>query len=152
MTHFKVSRTWWKNCILKLFSASILLMRGDIENRTSNSVEKEKWKPKSGGCSWLNEVLRGTGSWWNTSAMSERGEQSGPCSHKDALHEAEGKALQGKSVFPNHLAQFCMWHCILMCCSSRTFTLGAGRHGGAWFGWYAAAFPKHSWEKQRGDA
>lgn len=51
-----------KKLHLKLFSASILLMRGATENRTSHLVEKEKWKPKSGLCFRLNEVLRGTGS------------------------------------------------------------------------------------------
>lgn len=47
---------------LKLFSASIGLMRGATEDRTAHLAEKEKWKPKSGLCFRLNEVLRGPGS------------------------------------------------------------------------------------------
>lgn len=83
--HTPVSRFKWHTLKLlkpdeklhpKLFSTSILLMRGGIENRTSRLVEKEKWKLKSCLCLRLNEVLRG-----NTQLMKHFcnvGEESGP--------------------------------------------------------------------------
>lgn len=60
----------------KLFSTSVLLMRGGIENRTSRLVEKEKWKLKSCLCLRLNEVLRGNTQL--TKHFCNVGEESGP--------------------------------------------------------------------------
>lgn len=83
--HTPVSRFKWHTLKLlkpdeklhpKLFSTSILLMRGGIENRTSRLVEKEKWKLKSCLCLRLNEVLRGNTQL--TKHFCNVGEESGP--------------------------------------------------------------------------
>lgn len=158
--HAPVSRFKWHTLKLlkpdeklhpKLFPTSILLMRGDTENRTSHLVGKEKWKLKKvvSACD-LMRCWEATRSWWNTSAMS--GRRAGLCFHKDALQEAGGKTAGRESAIPNNLTRFCFWHCILTCCYSPTFPLGAGKCEGALLGWHAIAFPKGSKEKQIGDA